>query len=295
MVPGLLFTLTPACGDDGEASSGTATESTGATDTDDQPTTDPTAASNSGGNNCVPGASVACACTNGEAGAQVCTADGNGFGPCECEGGGSNSNSNSGAEVTTTPDDTTTTGVSGSDSDTTTDAGTTIDLTTTGLDTTTGDTTTGVVCDDPGPEPNEDEGEASELADQTCQAMPGLIEGVLDGDADVDWFTYRAVDGQGCGFDQLLSSHTLVAADVNVRMCVFAECDQGEADFDCPMMAMAEDSPDGLPGCCGTGMVIFGFNCAGTPNETSDFFVRVDQAPADSCVDYSVAYSFGPS
>ncbi|HMF40336.1 MAG TPA: hypothetical protein VKQ32_06570 [Polyangia bacterium] len=38
------------------------------------------------GGACVPGMSVSCACTTGLHGAQVCTADGAGYGPCACTG-----------------------------------------------------------------------------------------------------------------------------------------------------------------------------------------------------------------
>ena len=36
---------------------------------------------------CIPGMSVACACTNGGEGAQVCTSDGLGYGACACDPG----------------------------------------------------------------------------------------------------------------------------------------------------------------------------------------------------------------
>src|SRR6187549_190762 len=39
------------------------------------------------GNVCVPGMSVACVCTNGTQGAQVCAADGDGYGACVCSSG----------------------------------------------------------------------------------------------------------------------------------------------------------------------------------------------------------------
>ena len=38
------------------------------------------------GNDCTPGMSVACGCTDGAMGAQICNADGDGFGECECDG-----------------------------------------------------------------------------------------------------------------------------------------------------------------------------------------------------------------
>ena len=33
---------------------------------------------------CVPGQSVACACTDGRSGAQLCATDGRAYGPCQC-------------------------------------------------------------------------------------------------------------------------------------------------------------------------------------------------------------------
>jgi hypothetical protein len=44
-------------------------------------------AAGSSGHACVPGASIACACTNATQGAQVCTPDGAGYGACTCSSG----------------------------------------------------------------------------------------------------------------------------------------------------------------------------------------------------------------
>ena len=265
----------------------------------DADTGDTSGSSNSGGNACIPGMSVACSCPDGGQGAQVCAVDGKSFGACECEGSsGSDSNATSSptdpstdpTNVTVDPSNGTTT-----DATSTTDATTTTDgsTTTTTDGSTTDGTTGGVVCDDPGPEPNEVEDDADDLGDQACQAMDGNLVGVLDGDADADWSVFHGLDGMGCGFNDPLVALTLTASDA-VRLCVFADCDNGMPDFNCPMGTMTTDSPDNRPGCCGDGDIVFGFNCAGSPNESADFFVRVDQAPAGACVDYSVEYSFGP-
>jgi hypothetical protein len=287
LLSGLLLI---ACGKSDDLTAG-ATESGGTTGaTSDEPTTnDPSAGSS--GQVCTPGQSSQCACTNGESGAQVCAADGKGFEPCVCEGSGSGSDSATMATtittdpVTTGPDLTTT----GPDLTTTGPETTGPDSTTTGPDSTTGMGS----CEDPGPEPNDEEGDAIDLGDQTCTGEDGNLSGVLNGDTDVDWFRYRGVDGMGCGFNNPFASHTLTASD-NVRMCVFAECDQGDPQFMCPQGSQNDDSPDGRPGCCGMGDLVFNFNCMGSQNETADFYIRLDQAPADSCVDYSVVYSFGP-
>lgn len=287
-----LFTglLVVACGKVEEASTaGSETDGSSGTSGDEPTTGEPGTASATGGQSCTPGASVACTCTNGSDGAQVCAPDGKSFGDCTCEGGGSESDSITSMPPTTDP---TTDGP---------DVTTEPDLTTGGVDETTGsdetsagDTSTGgVACDDPGPEPNEEEGDADDRGEQTCQADAGTMAGVLDGDADVDWFRFRGVDGMGCGFGDPQVSHTLTAGEP-VRLCVFVECDQGQNDFDCPMGTQANDSPDNRPGCCSDGDIVFGLNCMGTMNETADFFVRVDQAPANACVEYSVEFDFGP-
>jgi hypothetical protein len=288
--------LVSGCGDNGGATTGTDTGgTTGAGTTTGEATTSPTTDVATTGPGCIPGASAACTCTRGDPGAQVCAPDGKSYGECTCEGGSSISESNSNSNTDPTTGVGATTGGSGTTLDTT-DGTTTTGAETDGT-TTLGETlgeTGGMPCEDPGPEPNDDELDAVEQDDQMCNATPGTIDGVLNGDADVDWFTYHTVDAMGCGFADPTSNLVLLA-DEGVRMCVFVECDQGDADFDCPMMAMAEDSPEGLPGCCTTGGALnFGLNCTGSMNESADIYVRLDEAPADACVAYDLTYTWGP-
>lgn len=300
LVHGLLSgLLLVACAKDDAATdggSGSDTDTGSGSETDPVTTTNPGSASNSGGNACVPGASVTCTCVDGSKGAQVCAPDGDSFGACECEGssGSASEATTSPTEATTDPTNATIDPTTATTTDGTTTAGTTTDGTTTTEGSTTDTTTGGIVCEDPGPEPNEDEDSADDLGDQGCDDPDGQISGVLDGDADVDWSTFHSVDTMACGFNgNPFVTLTLTASDA-VRLCVFADCDNGDPDFNCPMGTMDQDSPNGLPGCCGTGNMNFQFNCAGNPNESADFFVVVDQAPADSCVDYTVDYSFAP-
>ena len=77
-------------------------------------------------------------------------------------------------------------------------------------------------------------------------------------------------------------------------MCAFADCNMGETQFDCGDATGAE-SPEGLPGCCAEGSLSYVVNCGGTGNESARIYVRLDQAPADACVDYSVEYSYQES
>lgn len=251
---------------------------------------DPSAGSNSGPNTCIPGMSVACVCPDGNQGAQVCAADGGSFGACECEGS-SGSVSNATTDPTTGPVTTDPTNATTDPTNGTTTDGTTTDGTTTDASTGSSTTTGANVCEDPGFEPNEDESSAEDLGDQGCGDMAGTINGVLVGDTDVDFSTFFGVDSMACGFNNPFIGLTLSASDT-VRLCVFTDCANGNPMFTCPQGTMNSMSPDGLPGCCGSGDMKFQFNCSQSQNESADVFIRVDQAPVDACVDYTVGYSW---
>lgn len=75
-------------------------------------------------------------------------------------------------------------------------------------------------------------------------------------------------------------------------MCVFADCDESNAEFTCPNGTMSAMSPGGHPGCCGSASMMFVVNCAMNGNESARVYIRLDQAPADACVDYDVDYSY---
>lgn len=267
-----LFALAIACGDDGSPEAGTDSETgtgtgSGSTTTVGM-TTDPSAGSNSGTSasttgptGCVPGMSIDCTCPNGAMGAQVCNADGSSYGPCECTGGDTGTGTTDG-----------TSGTSGNG------------------DGSTGGTTTGAACEDPGPEPNEDESSAVEQDEQACDAdTASTFDGVLDGPGDVDWHTFHG--SWVCGQPNPAPELTLTASE-DIRLCAYAECDQGTADVTCLDNATDDDSPDGRPGCCAMGSLGFGLNCAGAGDESADIYVRLDQAPEGACVDYSVDYTF---
>ena len=285
---GLLASLTVACSGgslpEGSAtgtSTGTDTASSTETSSDSAGTTTSTttdggsgSASATGtgtGGTCVPGMSVACACPDGGTGAQVCNAEGSGYEPCECAGSSDSTTSASGTTTDSTTTDSTTTDAT---TDSTTDA----------------TTTTGDLCEDPGPEPNETREDSVDLGMQGCNDEAEGYTGVLNGDADVDWHTYAGMWGQGCGFGDPNTVTTVTATDA-VRICVYAECFQGNADFQCPN-GSDQDAVDGIDGCCGQDELAFTFNCSGTNNESGRFWIRLDQAPADACVEYSVDYDF---
>lgn len=271
---------------------GTETES--GTDTDTSSSSGTTASnpttSGSGGPSCFPGTTIPCTCKNGDKGAQACNAQGNAYLECECEGG-----SNSASEATTdapgTSSETSSTSTSGVDTTTEPETSTT-DPGTTDTDSGTSTTSGGVMCEDPGEEPNEDENSAIAGEEQGCNSGPDTLSGLLAGPTDVDWFTWHGSDGfMGCGFGGVEGDHELTASE-NIRLCVFVECDQGNEDIECGGDSTQNTSPDGRPGCCNQGNVTFStLNCT-MAGEDMQFYVRLDQAPADTCVDYEVEYDF---
>ncbi|MDC0666586.1 hypothetical protein [Nannocystis radixulma] len=268
-----------------DGTSGTGTESSSGTETSTSTSATPPT---TGGDDdlCVPGSTVPCTCPNANMGSQECNADGKSYGACECEGGGSNSNS----DGTLEPTSTTTTGVTATTGETTTTEGETTTEGTTDTSTGGDDTTTGNgICEDPGPEPNDAEDKAVDLGEQGCGAMAGTLEGVLDSDGDADWFSYHGTWNALCIIGPNLA-HSVTASD-DVRLCVFADCDQGNGNFNCGGGLSEADSPDGLPGCCGDGDVDFNLDC-GLLNDNARLYIRVDQAPAGACVEYSVQYDF---
>lgn len=280
-----------ACGGS-SSSSGTETDSGSSSDSESTSSdTNPTTG-NSGGQACVPGMSIGCACPDGSMAAQVCNPDGKSYGACGCDGG-------SASDTNGMTSGTVTTGVT---SDATTGSMTTGPMTTdpmtsgvmtTGPMTTGPDTTGGMGgCVDPGPEPNEMANAAVDLGEQTCQDDAKTLMGVLDGDMDVDWFTYHGAWIDQCGQTDPTVMSTLTASD-SVRMCVFADCDNSNAVFMCGQ-AMMVMGPNNTPGCCAMGSISYVVNCAMNPDESAQIYIRLDQAPADSCVDYSIEYSYKP-
>lgn len=130
--PILLVATLPACSSNPIEGSGTDTESSGSSGSS---TTQVSAADTDPAGVCVPGMSSDCACPSGAMGAQVCKADGSGYGACTCAG--------TTTDEPTTNEPTTdepTTNVTATTNPSTTTDGTTTDVSTTG--TTSGTTTT---------------------------------------------------------------------------------------------------------------------------------------------------------
>ena len=112
------------------------------------------------------------------------------------------------------------------------------------------------------------------------------VSAVLAGN-DVDWFSYLGNDG----FCFVNPSRT-ISSDGQARLCKFFDCGQYQTDVTCPAGTSAEQSPNGLPGCCGIGVVEPSVDCIGTLSEDVEVFLRVDKPPALPCVTYTIDLSY---
>lgn len=212
------------------------------------------------------------------------------------DGSGGDSDSTSTSTSTTAPVDPSSPTTSTSTSTTTTTDGETTEpdtTTTTGPDTTTTtgpETTTGPTCINDNTEPNEIEGDAVNLGDQVCKAGAKTFQGVLDGESDIDWYSFYGKDNNCEGY---MTTKIVVNADDSLEVCMFADCHgTHKTSFNCPDGTSSANSPDGRKGCCGPGSMQYTLNCEGTFDDSADIFIRLRNAPADACLEYSVQYSY---
>lgn len=118
----------------------------------------------------------------------------------------------------------------------------------------------------------------------------GSIFGILDGPDDVDWYRYSGNDTVLGNVDPA----RFVKADGGLRLCKFAECEDGveATEFECPAETEAAVSPVGRPGCCAPmGIALGDANCTGSIDDDMQVFLRIDQAE-QACVDYELIYHY---
>ncbi len=130
--------------------------------------------------------------------------------------------------------------------------------------------------------------ELDDITDDDDDAM--VVDGILSGAKDVDWYRYHGSDTFG-----YVAAPTLELLGGSQRMCLFIECDNGGAaqtTVSCPDGTTFAISPKLRPGCCSKGSFeINDFNCPGN-DESSQIWARIDQPTNDVCVDYSVLLHF---
>lgn len=133
-------------------------------------------------------------------------------------------------------------------------------------------------------------------ADETGSAQPAF----LAGDSDVDIYKLHGVDTATAFMDPVIS----VATTSKLRICAFVKCAAGTTilepidDRVTDRLCGSTGSPDkldGMDGCCadqivGPTDVKLDYKCAGTTNETADFYFRVDRGPAKECSQYTLRY-----
>lgn len=154
-------------------------------------------------------------------------------------------------------------------------------------------------CDQPEGEPNDSEGEAIELAAAPCNDGPSSVPGAFEG-IDQDWFTYQGEASMlGC-LDGGSPSATVVQDEVTISVCIFLACTDGGSGTvsSCPKGTGENDSPEGLPGCCGP-------DTASLPSEAHEciggdaiYLVSVqnlDEPRGDvgtACIPYDLVYDY---
>lgn len=146
----------------------------------------------------------------------------------------------------------------------------------------------GLVCDGEIGEPDDSEANAQDLGeidDDDDNTVMG--DGVLSGAADVDWFTYHALDT----FGHVAEPTVKVTSSAAVRVCQFIECDTGGAvgtEISCPEGTQTALSGALRPGCCGGAtFTVSDFNCSGSSDDLQ-VYVRIDKPSQDECVEYGL-------
>ena len=141
-------------------------------------------------------------------------------------------------------------------------------------------------------EPNNVEDEAKKVPNITDDdSAGGIIESILAGQDDVDWFAYMGSDVAFAYVDPAGG----LDADMELQLCLFVSCLTGpNPSLGCPG-AIYDESPDYLlPGCCNVGgstFVSIDLDCVGD-DDSAYVFMRVDQGHDDICVPYEITYHF---
>jgi len=160
----------------------------------------------------------------------------------------------------------------------------------------------GLFCDDDGMcvgmpdcrvidvDPHGTEDSAAELDMLGCGDDMDLgVFGTIAG-PEVDW--YRYVGGEA--FSCVEQPAVAVSATVDLEVCVFIECLEGNAaNVSCAEGSTEADSPEGRPGCCGQNIAgIQNYACMGQfAGKDVDVYAAVG-SDQTVCEDYSMSYAF---
>lgn len=118
----------------------------------------------------------------------------------------------------------------------------------------------------------------------------GLVESILAGDRDTDWFAYLGTDVAFAIVDPAGD----LAADMRLRLCLYAECAEGPTKVAQCMNSSYDETPELRRGCCNTGehaLVGIDVTCS-NDDDSAYIFMRVDRGHADLCVPYELDYHY---
>jgi len=110
---------------------------------------------------------------------------------------------------------------------------------------------------------------------------------VLDGAADVDWYTFKGKDA----LFNFVDPTREVISDQNHRICVYIVCDNGQPSIGCGGDETKDVAPMGQPGCCGVGNISPSLDCQGT-DDSATIWIKVENIDGLACVPYELTYHF---
>ncbi|MEZ4384107.1 MAG: hypothetical protein R3A79_22430 [Nannocystaceae bacterium] len=141
-------------------------------------------------------------------------------------------------------------------------------------------------------EPNNSENTATVLPNITDSDGDGdVVESILAGADDEDWFAYRGTD---VAFAYVDPTGDLMA-DMQLRLCIFVECANGPTKPVTCQGSIDAESPDYRQGCCNTGAAPFvsiDLYCDANDDDSAFVFMRVDQGYENICTPYTIEYHF---
>lgn len=141
-------------------------------------------------------------------------------------------------------------------------------------------------------EPNNSEDSATVLPNITDNdGDGGVVESILGGSDDEDWFAYRGSDVAFAYVDPTGELMTNMA----LRLCIFVECENGFTEPPTCQGSVDAESPQYRKGCCNSGSAPFvsiDLYCDGDGDDSAFVFMRVDEGYDNVCTPYTIEYHF---
>jgi hypothetical protein len=115
---------------------------------------------------------------------------------------------------------------------------------------------------------------------------PFSLEAQVDDTADEDWFKVNLAPTGAQRPEPSIS----LQAELDVEVCVFVRCAQGDEDVECGeyQPATTNANPGANPGCCATGDVGLSYDCVGSIDLDGSAYVRIRAVePIGECLPYA--------